>query len=145
MRGQHGFTMLEVLAVLAVAATLAAVAVPGAAGLHHALADHLAAHRLALVLRHAQARAQAHGTGVLVTVAADGAYRVSERIAGQASPQPVAAGRLEASVSSNYSAGVEFSPRGWPCNPGTTSPRAGSFVAGTHRVVVQLGGFIRCL
>lgn len=138
-----GFTLTELVATLAVAGVLAGVAVPGVAAVGGALAAGQGAQRLALVLRVAQARAQAHGCRVQVTVAADGRFEAREQGA-----EPYASGWLGAPVSSTYPGGcVEFHPRGWPCLPGASSPRAGHFdvggVAG-HEVVLQLGGCVRC-
>jgi hypothetical protein len=85
-----------------------------------------------------------------VTVAADGSYTVVERrgdAEGLSHEQAVVSeGVLGMGVSSNYIAGaVEFGPRGWPLAAGWATPRAGTYAVGEHRVVLQLGGCIRCL
>ena len=150
MRQQQGSTMFELLAVMAITGILAAIAVPGAGTVRRALSGPAGARQLALVLRTAQARAQARATTVRVAVAGDGSYTVRDLQTG-ALGSPVAAvtvasGELGADVDSNYPDGiVEFGRTGRPSLPGATSPRAGSFmVGGDHRVVVQLGGCVRC-
>jgi Tfp pilus assembly protein FimT len=133
---QHGSTLLELVTTLAISAVLCAIAVPGAATVRSVFAADAAAERLALVLRDAQARAQAHGAAVRVSVAGDGCYSVAR-------------GELCADVDSNYPQGIlEFGAAGWPTLPGGGSPRAGHFTIGAatagRLVVVQLGGYIRC-
>ena len=133
--------------ILAISAVLCAIAVPGAAAVRSVFAADAAAERLALVLRDAQARAQAHGATVRVSVAGDGRYSVSDVLASGASS--VADGELGVDVASNYPLGtLEFGAAGWPTLPGSASPRAGHFTIGSstagHTVVVQLGGCVRC-
>jgi prepilin-type N-terminal cleavage/methylation domain-containing protein len=146
---QDGTTLVELLTVVAIMGILAVVAVPGAAATRGAFAGDAGARKLALVLRAAQARAQARASIVRVTVAGDGGYVVVDVSAGGDPAAPVAAGELGAGVQTNFPGGaLEFGPRGWPCLPGATSPRAGSFIVGTGSadsdVVVQLGGCVRC-
>lgn len=147
MSRQHGSTLVELVTVLAIGAVLCAVAVPGAAAVRSVFAADTAAERLTLVLRAAQARAQAHGAAVRVSVAGDGSYSVCDVCATGA--RPVARGELGADVDSNYPQGaVEFGSAGWPTLPGGASPRAGHFTIGDATagrvVVVQLGGCVRC-
>lgn len=147
MLRQQGSTLLELVAVLAIGAVLSAVAVPGAAAVRSVFAADAAAERLALVLRAAQARAQAHGAAVRVSVAGDGRYAVCEVC--PSGERPVARGELGAEVDSNYPQGtLEFARAGWPTLPGGASPRAGHFTIGAapagRVVVVQLGGCVRC-
>jgi prepilin-type N-terminal cleavage/methylation domain-containing protein len=152
MRGQAGTTLLESLTVLAIMGILAAVAVPGVSAARRAFAGDAAARKLALVLRTAQARAQANVSIVRVSVAGDGSYvvlDVGSEGDGDATAVPVATGQLGVGVHTNYPGGaLEFGPRGWPCLPGSSSPRAGSFTigggAGDPDVVVQLAGCVRC-
>jgi len=144
---QHGSTLLELVTILAISAILSAIAVPGVAAVRSVFAADAAADRLALVLREAQARAQARGARVRVSVAADGSYVVCDVVA--SGERPVAAGELGADVAGNYPQGaLEFGPAGWPTLPGGASPRAGHFTIGAstagHTVVVQLGGCVRC-
>jgi prepilin-type N-terminal cleavage/methylation domain-containing protein len=150
MRRQGGTTLLELLTVIAIISILVAVAVPGTAAARRAFVGRAAARRLALVLRAAQARAQARMCIVRVSIDGDGGYLVLDVPADQdADGASVAAGELGAAVHTNYPCGtVEFGPRGWPCLPGASSPRAGSFTIGSGSgdpdVVVQLGGCVRC-
>ena len=146
MDRRSGMTLLEAVVVLAIAAILCAVAVPGVVAARGAFRSHGAARRLALVLREAQARAQASGTPVRVTVDPAGRYVVSE--AG-ATPQVVACGELGATVGGNYPDGsVQFGAGGLPSVAGGSSPRAGHFdvaeAARGRTVTVQLGGCVRC-
>ena len=142
MQRQTGTTMLELVTVFAIVAILAAVTVPGASRVRAAVSSGEAARRLALVLRSAQARAQAAASPVRVEVSPDGDYVVRGH-----SGAEVERGSLGAAVSSTYPGGVlEFGERGWAGLPGATSPRAGHFdVQGSSRsVVVQLSGCVRC-
>jgi prepilin-type N-terminal cleavage/methylation domain-containing protein len=146
MRGQRGSTLIELITVLSVMGALGAVAVPSASAVRGAFAASSAVDRLAVVLRFAQARAQSAGSRICVRVAADGSFAVTD---GGSDGSIVEQGQLQTEVSSNYPGGaVEFGPRGWPCMPGSASPRAGRFlIAGGGdglEVVVQLGGCVRC-
>ena len=147
MSRQHGSTLLELVAILAISAVLCAIAVPGVAAVRSVFAADAAAERLALVLRTAQARAQAHGVAVRVSVAGDGRYSVCD--VGAFGERAVARGELGADVVSNYPQGaLEFGAAGWPTLPGGGSPRAGHFTIGAatagRAVVVQMGGCVRC-
>jgi type II secretory pathway pseudopilin PulG len=144
---QRGSTLLELMTILAIGAVLCAIAVPGVAAVRSVFAADAAADRLALVLRDAQARAQARGTAVRVSVDHDGSYSVCDVTA--SGVVLVARGELGTDVDSNYpQGGVEFAAAGWPVLPGGVSPRAGHFTLGAaaagHTVVVQLGGCVRC-
>jgi len=144
---QHGSTLLELVTILAISGVLCAIAVPGVAAVRSVFAADAAADRLALVLRDAQARAQARAAAVRVSVAGDGSYAVCD--IGASGERPVARGELGADVASNYPQGtLEFGAAGWPTLPGGASPRAGHFDVGTpgagHVVVVQMGGCVRC-
>jgi prepilin-type N-terminal cleavage/methylation domain-containing protein len=144
---QRGSTLLELVTVLAIGAVLSAVAVPGAAAVRGVFAADAAAERLALVLRTAQARAQASGTTVRVSVAGDGRYSVCDVLS--SIDLPAAGGELGVAVDSNYPQGtVDFGGSGWPSVAGGTRPRAGHFTIGgpatSRSVIVQLGGCVRC-
>jgi Tfp pilus assembly protein FimT len=144
---QQGSTLLELVTILAIGAVLCAVAVPGAASVRTMFAADAAAGRLALVLRAAQARAQARNTVVRVSVAADGRYSVLD--VSPPGSSVVTQGELGVGVDSNYPQGtVQFGGAGWPALAGGLSPRAGHFTIGSagvgRSVVVQLGGCVRC-
>jgi type II secretory pathway pseudopilin PulG len=144
---QHGSTLLELVAILAISAVLCAIAVPGVAAVRSIFAADAAVERLALILRSAQARAQARGIVVRVSVGGDGSYSVCD--VGPSGEGRPARGELGAHVDSNFPQGaLEFGAAGWPTLPGGTSPRAGHFTVGAaaagRDVVVQLGGCVRC-
>ena len=147
MSRQRGSTLLELVTILAISAVLCAIAVPGVAAVRSVFAADAAAHRLALVLRDAQARAQAHGAAVRVSVAGDGRYSVCDVfVSGE---RPVACGELGSDVASNYPQGtLQFGAAGWPTLAGGGSPRAGHFTIGAatagRTVVIQMGGCVRC-
>ena len=144
---QRGSTLLELVTILAISAVLCAIAVPGVAAVRSVFAADAAADRLALVLRDAQARAQARGAVVRVSVAGDGRYSVCD--VSSSGECPGVGGELGADVGSNYPQGtLEFGAAGWPTLAGGASPRAGHFDVGSsgagHVVVVQMGGCVRC-
>jgi len=144
---QRGSTLLELVTILAISAVLCAIAVPGVAAVRSVFAADAATDKLALVLREAQARAQARGIAVRVSVAGDGRYSVCDVCA--SGLRPVAGGDLGAAVDSNYPQGtVQFGAAGWPTLSGGTSPRAGHFAIGNaaagRSVIVQMGGCVRC-
>ena len=146
-RTSRGFTAIEFVVVCAIVGIFCGVSVPSAVSVRRSLAADAGARELALVLRAAQARAQASRERVAVTVAGDGAYQVLEQ-------RPdcwaqTGEGRLMTPVSTNYPGGrVEFGASGFPLLAGTTTPRAGSFVLGDggrqRTVVLQLAGCVRC-
>jgi len=144
---QRGYTVVEALVVCALAGMLVGLAVPAAANVRSGLASGAAARELAVVLRAAQARAQAHGERTRVEVGADGTL-VALELTGERWARWGTA-RLSARVESNYPGGVvEFVAAGWPTAAGQDSPRAGSFrLLGPtpHTVVVQMAGCVRCL
>jgi prepilin-type N-terminal cleavage/methylation domain-containing protein len=147
MKGQRGMTLVELVVVLSIAAVLCCVAVPGIVSARRTFGAAGAAGHLALVLREAQARAEASGVPVRVVVAPSGNYRVLEAGDG---PDLLAGGYLGAGIDTNYPDGtVEFGTNGFPTVAGGSSPRAGHFTvvgAATARsVVVQLGGCVRCV
>jgi type II secretory pathway pseudopilin PulG len=138
----RGNTLIELLTLLTVMAVLAAVVVPGAMAARRVLAGAAGSQRLALVLRAAQAEAQARHCRVDVMLGAGGSYEV------RADDAPLDHGDLGAGPETNYpSRAVSFSASGSPCLLATATPRAGSFSFGSgagRTVVVQLGGCIRC-
>ena len=147
MPTQRGSTLLELIAILAISAVLCAVAVPGAATVRGAFAADGGAERLTLILRAAQARAQARGGVVRVCVDQDGSYIVGDVDAGGL--RPLLRGELGAGVASNFPLNtLEFGASGRPTLAGGVSPRAGHFTIGDsrsrHTVTVQLGGCVRC-
>lgn len=142
-----GVTLVELVVVLSVSALLCTVAVPGVVQARRTFRAADAAPRLALVLRTAQARAQAAGVAVRVEVEGTGRFLVVEV---GATPLRLASGDLGAAVVSNYPDGtVQFGPGGLPSVAGGVSPRAGHFAIGAgssiRTVVVQLGGCVRCM
>ena len=146
-RARRGFTAIECIVVCAVIGVLCSIAVPSAVGTRRALGASVGARHLVLVLREAQARAQASGARTAVQVAPDGSYEAAELCDG--AWRVTERGGLLAAATTNYPGGrVEFGRSGWPLTPGTTTPRAGSFVLGTEprtcTVVVQLTGCVRC-
>ncbi len=144
MRREGGTTLFEVLTVLAVVAVLAAIAVPSASRVRASVAGGQGARKLALVLRAAQAEAQARAGSVRIAVEPDGDYTVTGSDGATA-----VSGSLCASVTSNYPGDtLEFTEWGWARVPGSSSPRAGRFTVsgGMHSrdVVIQLSGCVRC-
>src|SRR3974390_1745051 len=108
MTTQRGHTLLELAVTLAIAAILAAVVVPGAAFIHGRLAVTADAHRFALVLRRAQARAAATGRPVRVELPMRGkAYQVISAAGG--GPASLDRGEFDVPCSTNYPGGaLEF-------------------------------------
>lgn len=142
----EGVTLVELVVVLSISAVLCCVAVPGAVGARRAFRAADAAGRLGLVLREAQARAQASGVPVRVSVDGSGRFEV---VSVGACAIRLGGGDLGTGISSNYPGGVvEFGPGGLPTAAGGASPRAGHFDVGTEpvarTVVLQLGGCVRC-
>ena len=142
-----GFTAVELVVVCAVVGVLSSIAVPSAVGTRRALGADAGARHLALVLREAQARAQAGGARTAVQVAPDGGYEVLEQ--GADGWRVTECGRLAARTNTNYPGGrVEFGRSGFPLLAGSTTPRAGSFMVGaggrSRTVVVQMAGCVRC-
>jgi type II secretory pathway pseudopilin PulG len=135
------------MVVCAVVGVFCAVAVPSAVGTRRALGADAGARHLALVLREAQARAQASGARTAVQVTPGGDYQVAQ--AEDEGWRVTERGDLLAPVTTNYPDGrIEFGRAGWPLLAGTVTPRAGSFVVGvagrTRTVVVQMAGCVRC-
>lgn len=146
-RHAFGFTAVELIVVCAVVGVLYSVAVPSAVGARAALGADAGARHLALVLREAQARAQAGGARTAVQVAPDGVFEVA--VQGEDGWRVTGRGRLATRTNTNYPGGrVEFGRSGFPLLAGSTTPRAGSFVVGTggrsRTVVVQMTGCVRC-
>ena len=126
VRAQRGFTLVELLTALAIMAITASITVPVfAAPSRLAAAD--AAASFAVVLRHAQAEAQADGSRLRVALTADGSgYSVLRVGAAEVVEQTGLFGG--ARCSTNYPGGsVDFGPAGWPLTIGTGTPRAGTF------------------
>jgi Tfp pilus assembly protein FimT len=144
---RDGYTVVESLVVCALIGVLAGLAVPAASTVRSGLAAGTAARELALVLRSAQARAQAHGARVRVEVAADGGVELLELRGDEWSRW--GAEQLPARVETNYPGGiVDFVAAGWPTTAGQDAPRAGTFLLlgrSPHSVVVQMAGCVRCL
>jgi type II secretion system protein H len=147
-RNGRGYTMIEMVVVLAVAGILAAIAVPAAASVEGGAQVSAAAQQLALLLRRAQAAAQAGVTCTRVQLGDDGGWQYVELRNGEW--RAAASGSLGTSCcTTNYpDRAVEFSPSGWPCAAGSPVPRAGSFhfwwAGSQSAVVVQLTGDVRC-
>ena len=147
VRTTRGFTLIELVVILAVSAILCAVVVPGAVMARRSVATEAAAHRLALLLRAAQARAEASGRAVRVTVSPAGAYTL--RCVDATAAGVIGEGELGVAVDGTWPGGtLEFAAAGWPTLPGGGSPRAGHFDVGeglgSRMVTVQLGGCVRC-
>ena len=147
VRRQHGFTLAELLTAISVMAITASITVPvfGAPG-RLAAADAAAA--FAVVLRHAQAEAQADGCRLRVALTADGAGFSVGRVASDGESVEQTGTFGGARCSTNYpGAAVDFAAGGWPLTSGTATPRAGTFQfsPGSGRsVVLQMAGRIRC-
>jgi type II secretory pathway pseudopilin PulG len=148
MINQRGTTLLELTVLLAIMGIVCGIAVPGAVSAKRAFAVNAAQRHLALLLRDAQARAEALDHRVAVTVADDGSFVVKDLLPASDGPA-LTNGKLGVAVSSSYPGGaLEIDPRGWPALPGASSPRAGHFTiasaGATRTVVVQLAGCVRC-
>jgi prepilin-type N-terminal cleavage/methylation domain-containing protein len=143
-----GFTLVEIVVVLAVATVLAAITVPSVASVQGRAVVGAAARQLAMLLRRAQAAAQAGATRTQIQLTEGGECTYTELREGVW--RYVAGASLGVlSCTTNYPGmAIEFSPRGWPCAAGSAVPRAGSFElswAGlASKVVVQLTGDVRC-
>ena len=145
VRAQRGFTLVELLTALAVMAMTASITVP-VFGAPRRLAAADAAASFAVVLRHAQAEAQADACRLRVELTADGGgSRWSAWHRDAVIEQTGEFGG--ARCSTNYPAGsVDFGAAGWPLAVGTGTPRAGTFhfsPGSGHSVVVQMAGRIR--
>jgi type IV fimbrial biogenesis protein FimT len=144
-----GYTLAELVVVCSLLSVIAAVVVPALARTHGRASVPVAAVRFALVLRDAQARAWACGDPVRVSVDGLGRGYTVECGRGEAR-RLVESGSFGGAVcSTNYPGGVvEFVPAGYPHVPDGTA-RAGtftfSFAGVVRRVVVQMGGAVRCL
>lgn len=144
---RHGYTLIELVVVCAVLAITAAVVVPGLAATHGRAAVPSVAARFAVVLRDAQARAWAGGAPVRVSLTASGDGYVVDRV--DPGTRPLATGTFGGvSCDTNFPGDcVEFVPAGFPHASGGPA-RAGTFTFSfggvTRRVVVQMGGAVRC-
>lgn len=147
-RAMYAFTLLELLVAVVIAGLLVGI---GGAMLSPAcghLASGTAARRFALVLRGAQAAAQAERCRFRVRLVDGGCGYVVERVQGHSSTLEVSGTFAGATCTTNYpSVAVDFSSEGRPLSVGSPTPRAGTFTiakgAAAHRVVVQLGGCVR--
>ena len=150
MREQQGSTLFELLAVVAITGILAAIVVPGAGTVRRALSGPAGARELALVLRAAQARAQARATTVQVAVAGDGSYTVRDLQTGTPGRRSRRSRSPAASLAPMWEATTPMasSSSGARDGPVCPAPQAlapgPSSVGGDHRVVVQLAGCVRC-
>jgi len=143
---QRGHTLFELLVVLAVAAIIAAVSIPSVAWVEGRAAVAADARSLALVMRHAQARASSSGDPVVVRLQNDGHGYLCEWGAGT-DLTILDSGRFHGACATNYPGGaVEFPVWGWPCTL-AGEPRAGTFSftceGASASVVLQMGGRIR--
>jgi type II secretory pathway pseudopilin PulG len=140
--------LLELVVTVTVIGILAAVTVPGAAFVHGRATTSAAADDFALFLRCAQARARQRGESVRVVVDADGHGCHMDVQSGDEWSAVDRLGFGAASCTSAYPGrGVEFVSAGWP-HVLSGGAGAGTFTFAwggvTRRVVVQLGGYVRC-
>jgi prepilin-type N-terminal cleavage/methylation domain-containing protein len=146
-RRQRGFTLVELLTAIAVMAIAASVTVP-VFGAPARLAAVDSAKAFAIVLRRAQAEAQADGCRLRVALTAGGSGFSVSRIASDGEQVEQTGTFGGARCTTNYPGGaVDFGAAGWPLTFGTGTPRAGTFhfSPGSGRsVVLQMAGRIRC-
>ena len=148
VRRLHAYTLIELIAALSVMTVAAVVTVPAVGLADGRLAAAASARQLALVLRRAQAEAQADGCRLRVQLTDGGDGYVVQRLAADGTVVEEQGGFGGARCSSNYPAGaVDFTAAGWPLAQGSATPRAGTFsfspAGGGHAVVLQMGGRIR--
>jgi len=141
--------LFELVAVFLVLATLGAVTVPFVVPVRQHFAADGAVCRFALVLRYAQALAQADQCRLRVRLTDEGAGYVVERVDAAGCVVQERGSFYGACGTSNYPAdAVDFAGAAWPLSTGTSTPRAGTFTFGSgsaaHSVVVQLTGRVRC-
>ncbi len=146
LRGTDGLTLVELVVVLAVLAVVAAITAPTMGAGRERLAVDQGARRLAVLLRQAQAGAQASDTAWRVVVS--GRALTVQRQQGDDWAVETHGALGPCVCSTNYPQDtVAFDGRGLPLNVGTWVPRAGTLTVAcggsTAAVVVQLTGRVR--
>jgi prepilin-type N-terminal cleavage/methylation domain-containing protein len=144
-----GYTLAELVVVCSVLAVLAAITIPGVALQHGRTATVAAAETFTLSLRTAQAIALAQRAPVRVRLVNEGRGYVVERARAASWDCVESRSFSGARCRSNYPQdAVEFTTSGFP-HATEAGARAGTFTFSslsiTRRVVLQLGGVVRCL